>query len=505
MKLKNCLILSVTSMMLLTACDLFPFYSIPSSSDGTSNSQTSSGDGFYTPDSYSVTLADVRYETGYVNLDAIGEQKILVIPVNFTDYDCSDIARGCDTTRSDIEKTFFGEASDTGWESVASFYDQSSYGNLTLSGTVTPWFNLDKSTSQLQNLSGYNDPTYYVLRNAVSWYKTYSGSSLTEYDQNSDGYIDAVWLVYATDYSTDAETIYWAYTYWDYEQEASLTSPVANVYAWASYNFMWEGGYGGLLTPKVDAHTYIHETGHVLGLDDYYTYDDGDWGAAGGVDMMDYNIADHNPYSKMALDWTKPYVVDGSADEVSLTLSPFESSGDCILIKNDWNGSPLDEYLLVEFYTPTGLNEADSELGGYPGNGARAFSYPGIKIYHIDSRMGKIGYPSYEFMSFTDTIQIGNDYYTDIAVSNTASYCYADDSFKLVHLIEASGENTLIEGYMAGDSALFLQGDTFNPTSTMFRNFFVNSGKYNDNSAIGFSLHVDSVSSSQATVTISKV
>ncbi len=501
MKSKHLTVLSAISLLILSSCELIPFYSGSSDGSSTVNSQSGNGEGYYTPSSYDMNLTDVRYETGYVNMEPTGDQKILVIPVNFTDATCSSLSRGCDTLRNDIQKAFFGESGDTGWESVASFYEKSSYGNLSITGTVTPWFDLDKSTTQLEALTEYNDPTYYVLREAVDWYKAYSGSTLAEYDQNDDGYLDLVWLVYATEHDANSD-LYWAYTYWDYQQEANVTSPVGNVYAWASYDFMWEGGYGTLLSPKVDAHTYIHETGHTMGLDDYYSYDDEDWGAAGGIDMMDYNIADHNAYSKMGLGWTMPYVVDGSADAVTLTLSPFESSGDCVIVKENWNGSPLDEYLLIEFYTPTGLNEADSLVGGYPGSGARAFSIPGIKIYHVDSRLGKISYPEYEFMSFTDTIAVGSDYYTDIVVSNTASFNYANEEYKLIHLIEASGENTLIQGYMAGDSALFLENDTFNPTSLSFNSFFVNSGRYNDNTFIGFTVEVDDVSSSSATITV---
>jgi hypothetical protein len=186
-------------------------------------------------------------------------------------------------------------------------------------------------------------------------------------------------------------------------------------YAWASYDFMYEG-YG---SSEVDGHTYIHETGHVLGLDDYYSYTEGDWGAAGGLDMMDYNVLDHNAYSKFFLGWSDPFVVDGTKAATTINLSPFESSGQFILINDEWNGSAFDEYLAIEFYTPTGLNYQDSRVGGYPGNNVRGFTVPGIKIYHVDARLGLFSSTSGAFLSYTDSAVGSASSYPFIAHSNS--------------------------------------------------------------------------------------
>ena len=56
---------------------------------------------------------------------------------------------------------------------------------------------------------------------------------------------------------------FWAYKfYWN--RYANTEKPTPNTYAWASYKFADEGvGYNFNIP---DAHTYIHETGHMFGL-----------------------------------------------------------------------------------------------------------------------------------------------------------------------------------------------------------------------------------------------
>jgi len=484
-----------------------------STTSTTSSTSATSSEGFYRPSSYSITQQQYNFSSGSFTLGASGNRKLLVIPVSFSDARCGTAV--CASRRADIEDTFFGETSDTSWESVASYYYKSSYGALNLTGIVTPFYESSYTMDAFASLTRttgdyyeYFDPTWQIVEDAVAWYKTYSGSNLTDYDTDGDGLIDAVWLIYNNPnalnevYSDAGEDVFWAYTYWDYSQYyvGTMSNPAPMTYAWASYDFMYEG-YGSL---GLDAHTYIHETGHVLGLDDYYSYTDGDWGAAGAVDMMDYNIVDHNAFSKFLLGWADPYVIDGTAATTEITLDPFESSGDFILINDDWNGSAYDEYLILEFYTPTGLNYKDSLTGGYPGNGLRSFTEPGIKIYHVDGRLGAYNGESGNFIGYTDTLDLSATQYAFIAHSNTVDYS-ENANFRLLHLLEEGGVNTFKDaGAYATNATLFQQGDSFNPTDySAF--FFQAGGRFNDNSSIGYSIAITSMSSSQATVTITKI
>ena len=204
------------------------------------------------------------------------------------------------------------------YDSVKTFYQKSSYNKLNLGGEVTEWFNVSEYTDYTNAAQIDSSQTYDIVRKAVNWAKTTLKIDMSKYDNDKDGYIDGVWCIYSapnytnggpqTDYGN-----YWAYTSWGNQDDSvetpSTTNPIYNLFGWASYDFMYEG-YG---IEHVDAHTYIHETGHFLGLNDYYS-DQMSYNPIGKVDMMDANICDHNSYSKMLLGWTKPYVVVGNAE-----------------------------------------------------------------------------------------------------------------------------------------------------------------------------------------------
>jgi hypothetical protein len=109
----------------------------------------------------------------------------------------------------------------------------------------------------------------------------------------------------------------------------------------------------------INAVTYIHETGHLLGLDDYYDYNEGEGSdkGLGGADMMDYNIGDHNVYSKLMLGWVTPTVVTSTQE---ITISSSTESGQFIMILLDYDGTYFSEYLLIDLYTNEGVNATTS-------------------------------------------------------------------------------------------------------------------------------------------------
>lgn len=350
-----------------------------------------------------------------------------------------------------------------------------------------------------------------MLDEVCEWAKTSLGIDLSEYDTNNDGLIDGVWMIYSCpeDYYQTDNNIYWAYTYSNYDNYDNYDEIVPFKYAWASYNFMFEGDYS-----KVDAHTYIHETGHMLGLDDYYNYDQDSYeGVSGGVDMMDYNIGDHSAYSKYLLNWTSPYVIDGTKEDVIINLKPFESSGEFILLANSFNDSPYDEYIIIEYYTPTGLNEKDLEPYS---NGLATYSQSGVKISHIDSRIVLESYTQNEVkLDYVDSLEelTLNEYYYYIGASNTPSYSYSPDynqnsDYRLLHLIEATNDFTFVgnnfyQNY-GNNEVLFHSGDYF--SISKYSKFFVNGSLMNNKSELPYEIYIgEKNSDGTISITINKI
>lgn len=487
---------------------------ISSSSSNTSNSSSSNsssstkieststyGDiqynGYYKATQQSLSYRDVRYSYLFKDIPSSGDCKLLVVPVKFKDSTLAQTYGGDDNVKNDIEKVFFGEKEETGWESLKSFYKKSSYGQLNISGKVTDWFTLDMNFLEADSLpqETYIDPTVYIVREVGKWYaENYDDAS--EYDLNKDGYIDAIWMVYDWEAKNDY-VIDWAHCYWDYinPEKGTIENPIPYTFGWASIQFMYEGGYlDEKGNPLVDSHTFIHETGHLLGLEDYYDYNH-THSYAGGLDMMDYNIGDHTSLSKYLLNWTNPYVV---TDSCEITINSFTETGDMILVKDNWNHSSMDEYLLIEFYTPTGLNEIDS-LNSYCNEYPLLYQNPGVKIYHIDARLGYYEYNRFKF--FTDEIYGQNasiNYSTQLAHSNTAIES-ADGYTPLIHLLENGGSTKLHgKNNYATDDTLFHEGDRFD--SLDYYLCFEEEERFNDGEYINYLIDITSITDTQATI-----
>ena len=478
-----------------------------------------SGDGYYRAENVTpFTYRDINYSAGMDNIvsAAAEERHILVIPVEIENYPFAS------TFRQELYDTLNGEGIKTSnyWESLSSFYYKSSYGKLNLKFDITPTYACGYTAKQLvrindQGTSGA-DASIQVVDEAVEAYRTkFGNASLKKYDSDANGYLDGVIAIYSCHNSNEDATIgradpngevFWAYCYWT-DQEPNVTKPAPSLYFWASYDFLSETN-----ASKKDAHTLIHEFGHMLGLDDYYAGEDVDVDAAGGSIMMDYNIKDHDIWSKMALGWTTPYVVTG---DCTISINPSTVNGDCILVPaGSFNGTAYDEFLLLELYTPTDLNYLDS-VTRYSGR-VKGMTTFGVRMWHIDARLIRTSLygtsTKWSYWTEKNPTELDDENY---AYQVAASNCFKDAeranvNYSLISLIDAAKKKdfkqTSTGSHLADNSCLFETGNTFAPAD--YSKYFVNSKKtgkptFNNNQSINVNMRFDEVSETKATISFS--
>lgn len=489
--------------------------------------KTERGPGDYITATHNITVTEMEKTTiaqtystlsqhiNYKNTCPLsGSPKLLVIPVWFTDSSTYIATSLKETVRSDIEKVYFGSTADTGWNSVSSFYNQESFGELNLTGIVSEWYECNESSSTYRYDDEYATATRQLVTRAANWYFTnHSGESRKDYDTDNDGYLDGVMLIYAAaDYQADQseKNNMWAYCYW-VQTGGSQYNPSANVFFWASYDFMYDSttamshsgksyNNGNCSYCNLDAHTYIHEMGHVFGLEDYYDYAF-TTNPAGGFSMQDSNVGGHDPYSLMAMGWADPFIPTTSR---TITIQDFQSSHELILLTPSWNSynSPFDEYLLLELYTPTKLNEFDTIHAyktGYPVGPSQV----GIRVWHVDARL-------YSKSTYSFTVNAGANN-VDHGLNNTSDYseraCRAGSSYQkynILQLIRNSDSKTYTTNSDISNSDLFKKNDTFSTSDFYLQFARDNNGTLDNGSTLGWSFTVTNIvtSGSNSTATI---
>lgn len=483
---------------------------------------------------------------GISNCPTHGEPKLLIIPVWFSDSSTFISSNKREDVRNDIAATYLGSKEETGWHSVKSYYEEESLGNLTLNGTVTDWYEVNASYTAYGDADAGGDATSGLVGTATDWYfDRHPGEKRTDYDSDGDGYLDGVMLIYAApDYAALGSNRYtnlWAYCYWLQDPtQKSTRNPGPNVFFWASYDFMY-GGNARARTGKsdfsngdtshctLDAHTFIHEMGHVFGLDDYYDYADNSNSPAATFSMQDYNRGGHDPFSLMAFGWADPYIPESSCE---ITIGAFQNTHDLILLTPSWNAvdSAFDEYLLLELYTPTGLNELDST---YAYEGARDLKGPtatGLRVWHVDARLvyavsGAAGSYYTSERCQAENLRLGGNssapnLITDVNHSGGVLHAFTNtgddddygtrlgqayDKYDLLHLIRNSRSKTYSHCTQLTGADLFGDGSSFSMSD--FGKQFPNTGKLDSNADLGWSFSVaisGEGDNAQATITLTR-
>lgn len=416
-----------------------------------------------------------------------GVSKLLVIPIDFEDHPSSSLPSDA---LSRIDRAFFGTSSSS-FFSVASYYEASSYSRLQIKGKVaSSWYRAPKKSTEYESTSLSDQKSYisYIYKEALKWHDaTYpeDPSSNYAYLTPSGESIVPVFFVYSRPYegmeegSSSRSSFYWAFSL-DYPAPISF----------ASYYMMDD---------QATSRTYVHETGHLLGLKDYYDEnakeDVAEISPLGRADMMDASLGDHNPFSKMLLDWARPTYVTSSCE---ITLPSFTSTGQFLLLSHDWSGSLYDEYLLVCFYSPFGLNAYDGKKGNSLSSSLP--NKPGVMVYRVDARLEvyKNNLHTYSYLPDSDLSTSGMK--VDFACSNSIGNV-SSTSRCLIQLLDASSSSAALSPYFVASSSTKQDG------SVNYRDVLFQKGQklsslsgltFHDGSKLNLDFEVNEVASTYA-------
>lgn len=355
--------------------------------------------------------------TDWRGMPTKGTPKMFVLLIDFSDYPADPV-----NTPSAIHSLVFDDGDGTQaapYESLKSFYYRSSYGQLTLSGNVLAYYRPNYTRASMGD-----NPTDIQRENLIKEaLQAQVSHDFSQYDNNGDGVIDYFAVLWTGPDNG------WANFWWAYQTSWSESpSPVLNGKTLGKYVWEWvsNAAYPTRNAPHFDPWILIHETGHALGLPDYYDYDAsvGPKGGIGGLDIMDSNWGDHNCFSKWILDWITPTIYTSAAPGVALYAAG--SMPEAAVIMDINPGSSFGEFFMVQ-----NRQRVQNDAGvNYPADG--------LLIWHVDSRLNALG----------------SDYLYDNSYT----------AHKLLRLMEADGLEE-IETYSASANAgdYWTTGTAFSP------------------------------------------
>lgn len=337
-------------------------------------------------------------------LQSSGNPKILCLLIDFPDYPHS-------VDPSVVQSMLFGAGNSANYprESLQKYYQRSSYNRLTITGNVLGWYRAS------HNRSYYTNNSEGLIEEAINYYDTNgSGHDFAQYDNNGDGQID-YFCVFWTGPDTGWGSFWWGWMTGGFGDSSYRVDGKRL----GGYSWMWEAS---------DPMVLIHETGHSLGLPDYYDYDgsQGPNGGLGGLDMMDANVDDHNGFSKWMLDWVTPQTVGSVADGVTRVLKPSAASPESVAVMpGETAGGLFREFFLVE-----NRSRVNNDV---------TLPTDGLVIWHVDARLDGSGNFLY------------NNSYT---------------AHKLLRLMEADGLEEIEHGGSANAGDFYRPGSQFGRTTT---------------------------------------
>ena len=347
------------------------------------------------------------------------------VPVFLVDF--ADAPHLSSQTPGDIQSKMFGAGNANLYpvESLRNYYQRSSNNQLTIQGDVYGWYRSPYTRAQYQQAAVDYEEQYaslygegigvplarsQLICDVIEAYD--SQVDFSRYDNNNDGVLDAVYVKWAG-IEGEWDSLWWACqgtNAWVYSVDGKEVGEYVS--SWYSSEEEDLDSTYPLYSPRTD----IHETGHLLGLPDYYDYDRtvGPDGGVGGWDMMDSNWGDHNVFSKYLLGWLTPTLITQGGQV--LDLQPSSISRNAVLIMPGTSLNTFSEFFMAEYRAP-GTGNDPSTIYTIPSWNSVPFTTKGLFLWHVDARLLADG--------------------TDFAYDNSWA------THKLLRLMEADGQEHL--------------------------------------------------------------
>jgi len=356
---------------------------------------------------------------------SVGNPQLLVFLVDFPDYPHAE-----DQTVQEVESKMFGAGDPSlyPYENLSAYHRRSSYGKLNITGEVLGWYRAAHERSYYEE---FEDEGMDILIKEIFQHYEAGGYDFSKYDNNSDGVIDGFYIKW-TGPDSGWGGFWWAVQSNFTDNSFSVSGKKLNYYCFSWYSNEEQDELAGY-APRTD----IHEMGHLLGLPDYYDYDEdiGPNGGIGGLDIMDSSYGDHNCFSKFVLGWLEPDIVATGAKNIN--LQPSGSSPDAVLIMPDAKSTPFGyEFFMAQYRKRSAGNDPGSNVM------ATYKPYPadGLIIWHVDTTTGSDG----------ETL-----------------YNNSDTEHKLLRLMEADGLEDIEQGSGEGDAGdFYLPPNWFGPDTS---------------------------------------
>lgn len=256
------------------------------------------------------------------------------------------------------------------YESLAAYYKRSSYDKLQLSGDVY-------SYTLSQDRAKYKNKDEDLIKEVLQGLD--GQIDFSEYDCDGDGVMEGVYINFA------GENTGWGSTWWSHMSrieepgyEVDGIRPNGYIFLETAESEIWGNA------------TLIHETGHMLGLPDYYSYEDNKFeNGIATFDMMNNNAGDHNGFSKWLLGWLgKDEILRISRQEgaAKVSLAPLSDplgEGKKIAVIAPKDEGIYSEYFVVQYEKGIGnQSTVITEEGEYQ---------EGFRIFHVNAVLETTG------------------------------------------------------------------------------------------------------------------